>query len=237
MSTVLRQAPEMAYLTSQQTDETMASVYHTNLQQVLGSTNDPAYQGLMPADPQTTDQSLAAMLEELFQNITVSLMSSVELQPNHQSVTAPPETNVTFVTFQNTYFYSPLKLWLAYGLAIAFAAVAVLVGLAYMYIDEASYSNSFSTIMRTSRGAELSIDIAHEDASGANPLPSEMAGATVRFQNGKAGGEGSSEQWRDDQSPVEEQMKSSAQDALLEGEGVDHGALHDDRNNMSRYPI
>jgi len=80
MSTVLRQAREMAYLTPQQTDETMASVYHTNLQQFLGSTNDPTYRGLMPADPQTTDQSLAAMLEELFQNITISLMSSVELQ-------------------------------------------------------------------------------------------------------------------------------------------------------------
>ncbi|KAK0787274.1 hypothetical protein LTR02_006467 [Friedmanniomyces endolithicus] len=126
----------------------------------------------------------------------------------------------------NTYFYSPLKLWLAYGLAIAFATVAVLVGLAYMYIDEASYSNSFSTIMRTSRGAELSIDIAHEDASGANPLPSEMAGATVRFQDGKAGGERSSEQGWNDRIPAGGQTKSSAQDALLEGEGRDHGARH-----------
>ncbi|KAK5681585.1 hypothetical protein LTS10_006118 [Elasticomyces elasticus] len=186
MSTILLQAKEMAYLAPQQADTTTQSVYRATLQQVLGDSNGTTYAGLMPPDTPTTSQSLAAMIEELFSNITISLMSSAELQPNPLSATAPPPTN-------NTYFYSPLKLWLAYGLAIAFAAISMFLGLACIHFNQASYSNSYSTLLRTSRGAELSVEISEKDAEGASPLPSSIAGATVKFSSRKRTGERSAE--------------------------------------------
>jgi hypothetical protein len=76
-------------------------------------------------------------------------------------------------------------LWLAYGLALGFTAIVTVAGLACIHFNKASYNNSFSTVMRTSRGADLDIDIAQEDASGASPLPPPLASAKVYFQHMK----------------------------------------------------
>ncbi|KAK4899005.1 hypothetical protein LTR27_003737 [Elasticomyces elasticus] len=216
VSTILLQAKEMAYLAPQQADTTMQSVYRATLQQVLGDSNGTTYAGLMPPDTPTTGQSLAAMIEELFSNITISLMSSAELQPNPLSATAPPRTNVRFVTYQNTYFYSPLKLWLAYGLAIAFAAISMFFGLACIHFNQASYSNSYSTLLRTSRGAELSVEISEKDAEGASPLPSSIAGATVRFSSSKGIGERSADGSETVLTDGHEPKQPTAQSALIE---------------------
>jgi hypothetical protein len=103
-------------------------------------------------------------------------------RPNRSSVTAPPPTNVSFVTYQNTYVYSAAKLWLAYGLAILFAFLATMVGLMSLYINGSSYSNTFSTVMRITRDAQLSVEISKEDGTGANPLPAYIANATISFR-------------------------------------------------------
>ncbi|KAK5119253.1 hypothetical protein LTR85_007867 [Meristemomyces frigidus] len=184
MSTTLLRAREMSYLAPEQADATMKSVYHSDLQSLLSNTNSSAYAGLMPSSTSSSEESLAAMVEQLFQNITVSLMSSSHLQPNRSSLSAPPAVNVSSVTYRNIYSYSPMKLWFAYGLGLAFAAIAVAIGLVCVFlVNRASYSNNFSTISRTSRNAELSAEVLEQDSGGANPLPDYIGEATVRFRS------------------------------------------------------
>lgn len=48
-------------------------------------------------------------------------------------------------------------------------------------LSGAAYSNDFSTVMRTTRVAEISTDIGVEDTSGTDPLPKRIAKATIRF--------------------------------------------------------
>jgi hypothetical protein len=87
------------------------------------------------------------------------------------------------VTFRNVYVYSPLKLWLAYGLALFFATGAVFTGFALMYKNQASYSNNFSTVLRTTRNAQISADFSKRDYSGVDPLSSRIANSVVVFDS------------------------------------------------------
>ena len=75
------------------------------------------------------------------------------------------------------------KLWLAYGLAISLSALIVIIGLLAIYINGASFSYSFSSILRLSRGAEISVDINKADLDGRDPLPRYLKEATVKFSN------------------------------------------------------
>lgn len=80
MLTALLQAREMAYLRPERTDLTMASVYRTDLQSLLQDDKTGRYEGLAPPATPSTPRSLSSLIEELFQNITVSLMSSAQLR-------------------------------------------------------------------------------------------------------------------------------------------------------------
>lgn len=96
-------------------------------------------------------------------------------------MTAPSPITVSFETYQSTYVYSPTKLWISYGIAIAFAAFAIMIGMVSIHVNRASYSNAFSTIMLASRSAELGVEIAGEGQDGANPLPKYIAEARISF--------------------------------------------------------
>jgi hypothetical protein len=80
MLTTLLQAEEMAYLRPEQTDLTMASVYRTDLLSLLEDDKNVSHEGLEPHVTPSMPRSLSSLIEELFQNITVSLMSSAQLQ-------------------------------------------------------------------------------------------------------------------------------------------------------------
>jgi hypothetical protein len=80
MLTTLLHAEEMAYLRPEQTDLTMASVYRTDLQSLLQHDETGKYKGLAPPATPSMPRALSSMIEELFQNITVSLMSSAQLR-------------------------------------------------------------------------------------------------------------------------------------------------------------
>lgn len=73
------------------------------------------------------------------------------------------------------------KLWLAYGLEIFFTILAVGIGVSNILINGASYQNSFSSILRSSQDASLSVKIKEQDMNGKSPLPSYLAKATVTF--------------------------------------------------------
>ena len=99
-------------------------------------------------------------------------------------------TNVTHVTFHNVYFYSAFKLWIAYSIALAFAALAVVVGLFSIHVNKASFSNNFSTILRIAKRADTNVNILENDTDGANPLPDYIGNATVVFRYARTEKEG-----------------------------------------------
>lgn len=89
-----------------------------------------------------------------------------------------PRRNVTSYTFRNVYVYSAIRLWVAYGVAILLTGVAALVGLVTILSTGASFSNTFSSVMRSSWNAGLDVDIRPEDAINRDPLPKRLANAT-----------------------------------------------------------
>lgn len=90
-------------------------------------------------------------------------------------------TEVHLTTLESIYIYAASKLWLAYGLAIGATALIVLLGIAAIIANDASFSNKFSTILRLSRGAQLSYELNHSVLSGRDPLPDYAKKATVRI--------------------------------------------------------
>ena len=80
MSTVLLQARELRFLMPQHSESILRSIYHTDLQTDMTESGDMRYNGLSATEPPMSNQSLATMLQELFINTTISLLSSTELQ-------------------------------------------------------------------------------------------------------------------------------------------------------------
>ena len=75
--------------------------------------------------------------------------------------------------------YTSLRLWVAYALATLGAAIPVALGLYAIFATGASYSNDFSTILRVSRRAHLDKDVSDKAADGRDPLPKDLAKATL----------------------------------------------------------
>lgn len=178
-STVLAMAPELAFLQSTQgQNEDQAQ----SLQQGAAGWVEQPFAGLVNAGaaPKLTLPFQEA-LEQVFQNITLSLMSAPDLQPNSSSIYYPNKTLVTFSTRENIYIYSVSKLWLAYGLAVGTTALIAASGLGAILANHASFSNKFSTVLRLSRGAHISCEINQKDLSGRDPLPDYAKKATVKF--------------------------------------------------------
>lgn len=82
-----------------------------------------------------------------------------------------------------TYVYVRQRLWLAYGIAIALCTLATLAGLIIICLRSKTYSSDFSTILRATRHAELSTDVAKEDTDGKSPLPDYLARCLIRFDS------------------------------------------------------
>lgn len=75
--------------------------------------------------------------------------------------------------------YTVRKLWIAYALATLGAVVPVALGLYTIFATGASYSNEFSTILRVSRRAYLDKDVSDVADDGRDPLPEDLAKATL----------------------------------------------------------
>ncbi|KAI0874022.1 hypothetical protein GGS24DRAFT_517038 [Hypoxylon argillaceum] len=178
-STSLIDTTELQYLTSVNVDNQTPT-----LQGVFMANNQSQGRALSNVAQGQSRSSLPRVMEELFGNLTISLMSSDLLQPNLSSVFSPPPANVTFTTLKSVYSYSPANLWIAYGSAILAAALALVAGFVALLSNSASYSNDFSTILRAAYGTKLvGIFMQHEDVSGAAPLPKYLEGAQVEWHS------------------------------------------------------
>lgn len=103
-------------------------------------------------------------------------------RPNYSSSGAPPKATVTTLTAQTVYVYAADKLWAAYGAAALCTLVCVLIGVVIIMASGATYNNSFSTILRVARAAELSTEVKKDDLDGKSPLPAYLAQATVSIE-------------------------------------------------------
>jgi hypothetical protein len=118
------------------------------------------------------NQSLGSAIEELFQNMTLSLFSDPRFLRNSEE-----PINVTRSYTRNTYFYSQRNLLLSYGIALFLTLLASISGCLAIFYNGASYTHKFSTILRTT--AELGELVEKSDRTGADPLPKYMSRARV----------------------------------------------------------
>jgi hypothetical protein len=92
------------------------------------------------------NQSLAYGIEQLFQNMTLSLLSKSQYLAE-----AGQMTDVVLDRWLNVYAYDQKNLLISYGVALVLTLLACAVGCAKVYRNGVSYSNSFSTVLRTTR--------------------------------------------------------------------------------------
>ena len=92
---------------------------------------------------------------------------------------------MTFTTTSTVYAYSQRILWLAYGIAIGVTFVITLLGVGIYFINHGSYSFKFSTILRTTREAMLSMPLRTEDMGGLDPLPDYISQMKIMFLGAK----------------------------------------------------
>ncbi|RMZ47318.1 hypothetical protein CA14_001838 [Aspergillus flavus] len=121
---------------------------------------------------------LSKALEDLFRNITLSLMSSNIFQPNY-TVKAAPETNVTITSYHSIYIYNRPILWAAYGTARGATALSSIAGVLVYFSNGGSYGTKFSTVFRVTQGAKVSTNLSMKDYSGFDPLPDHIAKAKM----------------------------------------------------------
>jgi hypothetical protein len=148
-------------------------VLETNL--AFSQELSPLYGGFTGSGspPYETRQSpLASMIEELVQNMTITMLTVPELLNTQGN-----STTMSVTTFYNVYHYSWERLALAYAIAIGLTFIAVLVGMYIIISTGSSYSNRFSTILRMSRYKELDVLIEEQDRRGQDPLPKHIGKA------------------------------------------------------------
>lgn len=111
------------------------------------------------------------------------ILQAYALDSNNESV--PNMGNVTVWNTINNYVYSPRNLYIAYGTGIFATLAIVAIGLFCINKASQSYGKSFSTILRTTRNAELGRLIDVSETSGAEPLPKHLADIRLKFWVGR----------------------------------------------------
>jgi hypothetical protein len=134
-------------------------------------------------------------LQELFQNITLSLMSSPYFLENQTCESYTEEdgdcvgsknyshsADVTVTTWPQVYDYAARTLLMTYGTVIFLCLIAVMTGLITIFATSTSYSNNFSTVLRATRNAHLSHAVGSHD-DGRDPLPLVIAQAKITISS------------------------------------------------------
>ncbi|UKZ96609.1 uncharacterized protein TrAFT101_011387 [Trichoderma asperellum] len=165
-----------------------------------------------PSNP-PTNISLAQIMEQFVANVTVSLFSN-KFFLNNESV--PNMGNVTVWNTINNYVYSPRNLYIAYGIGIFATLIIVAIGLFCIKMASQSYGKSFSTILRTTRNAELGRLIDASETSGAEPLSKHLADVRLKFWVGRVEEDETAPVWSafilaQDKAPSYEKLSAASQ--------------------------
>jgi hypothetical protein len=144
----------------------------------------------------TSGGAVARGLEQLFQNITLNLLSDdglmyvVRVSESLSTITDPvPSRNSTIADFvpvnvtswPNTYVYHKSDLFITYGFGLFSALGCSIIGLLAFATNKYSYQNLFSTFLRATNDLDVRSRIADGD-SGADPLPKRLAKSEVEFR-------------------------------------------------------
>jgi hypothetical protein len=89
----------------------------------------------------------------------------------------------------NIYVYRPRDLWLAYGISAAATFLCMGIGVYSMWQNGACYQTVFSTFLRVTKDGNLLRLIDPAD-SGAEPLPKDLAKASVVLATSSTGKRG-----------------------------------------------
>lgn len=157
-----------------------------------GPVSVSALRDFIEADPSAklSADAVIITLQEIFQNITLSTMTSPSLRlPDSQAKAI--ETKIW--PSVNVYIYKPTDLYIAYGCALLASALCVLWGLyVSLHRNRASYNLGFSTILRTTRRSEIDAVVDAGARRGDDPVPKAMGAVRLRYVGGerRSGGEG-----------------------------------------------
>lgn len=126
-----------------------------------------------------TSDAVVKTLEAMFQNITISLMSSPSLRLPDEETKVIKTTTWHSV---NIFVYEPLDLYIAYGCALLASLACVFWGL-YVLLrhNHMSYSLKFSTILRTTRLNEINDIVAPESRKGNDPIAREIKMIKLKY--------------------------------------------------------
>ncbi|KZL64297.1 hypothetical protein CI238_00572, partial [Colletotrichum incanum] len=119
---------------------------------------------------------IPTLIEEMFRNVTLSLLSQTELNPAE-----PVQANIKTHLHQNIYIYSVAALWIGYGIAVGIAILSIAVGTWAVAAAGSSYSSKFSTILRLAFNVHLSEYLELRDTGGEDPLPNRLENTIVLF--------------------------------------------------------
>lgn len=101
---------------------------------------------------------------------------------------------VTRFSAQNVFSYAPRNLFIAYGIGILFSLIVVIFGLLCIKSASSSYTNSFSTILRTTRNSELDAVVPSAETSGAELLSKHLSNVRLVLRRQGNGLEGDDDQ-------------------------------------------
>ncbi|KAM0710657.1 hypothetical protein Q7P35_001395 [Cladosporium inversicolor] len=118
--------------------------------------------------------SLGSAIEELFQNMTLSLFSDSRFIREQQD---PVDVTISYT--RNLYSYSQQNLIISYGVALSLALLASIAGCIAIFWNGASYTQKFSTVLRTT--TSLGQVVPEKDRSGADPLPEYLSRARAEL--------------------------------------------------------
>lgn len=112
--------------------------------------------------------------------------------PYRQNDTSLSRGPITRSSTQNAFSYEPRNLFIAYGIGLLFSLIVVMFGLLCIKSASASYTNTFSTILRTTRNPELDAVVPSAETTGAEPLSKHLSNVRLvlrRQGNGLGGGD------------------------------------------------
>ena len=134
--------------------------------------------GVGPLLAYGSNETIASGLEELFQNLTFSLLSDPRyLQSGSNTTTVP--MNVT--RSENIYVYQPLDLYLSYGIALLCDVACLLVGCIALLRNGVSFNSDFSTILRATRKRELDRLVVGDEFNGAGSLSTHSSKTWLQY--------------------------------------------------------
>lgn len=124
----------------------------------------------------TNGTHLPQALEQMFQNMTLSLFSDSTYLT---AKSASPSIDVTIRSPQNRYVYTSWQLLASYLAGLGVSAVGLAIGTWALFVNGVGYSQSFSTVLRTTRHARLDVNLAVGDTSGVQPTPKYLKEAKI----------------------------------------------------------